>query len=75
MRVVCIDNKYSVGVMYNHLTIGKFYEVISEIAGNYEILTNFNAIHYMKKERFVSLKEYRKMKLNKLESVSNGEVL
>jgi len=82
--VISIDN-YTNSKLPLSITIGKVYDVLdsSEELYNYEfekertysIKDDFGEIRTFRINRFMALSEYRKMKLNKLESVSNGEVL
>jgi hypothetical protein len=74
MKVVCIDNKVDFSYSPLTLTIGKIYDVIDfgSIDPQYKNLSvyglkndNHIVCHYFK-VRFISLKEYRKQKLEKL---------
>jgi len=86
MKVICInDGNYNGSKFPNGLTNGKVYEVLSNgnwdwyETGNdwkyYSILNDFGEILSYNQSMFISLKEYRRIKLENLECVSNGEVI
>ena len=76
-KVVCIDNN----LIENGLTIGKIYDVLAYFFSDIKFKGEFYSIieikddkewcdrEYYSCRRFVSLKEYRKLKLEKLKSL------
>jgi len=65
MKVVCIDSEMS---PYVELSIGGIYDVdrISTFEYTYRLVNDKNEIGWYRKDRFISLNEYRRNKLNKL---------
>lgn len=65
-KLVCVDNERCQGI-----TIGKIYTVIEiDVANDPCVINDYGRGYYIK-ERFISLKKYRKDKLEKLCTVSN----
>lgn len=64
--VICIDNKNNIHFENEEITIGKKYEVLfSSLSSYYIINDKGNEMGYFK-TRFITLKEYRKNKINNL---------
>lgn len=68
-RVVCIKNidKNNMSLSF-HLTIGKTYivEKIHSSGNRYKLKNDENMYYHYNKELFISLQEYRKLKLKRL---------
>ena len=68
MKVICVNNRDMVGAMETsvNLTIDKVYEVIGDSSSAFNIINDIGnrGIYYI--GRFISLEEYRDIKLNKI---------
>ena len=66
MKMVCIDNRNSGRI--NCLTIGKIYTILNRIVVTdlFCVVNDLGTEDFYSTVRFISLKEYRKRKLKKL---------
>ena len=68
MKLVCMSDKFDDTVQY-WLTIGKTYEIVRESKCHYFVKNDKDHTGAHKKNIFISIKEYRKLKLEKLENI------
>lgn len=63
MKVLCINNN---PYYHSMLTIGKWYEVDAVVGESYKLLCDVNWYDYIHKSYFITEKENRKLKLDKI---------
>ena len=68
MKVICVNNRDMVGAMETsvNLTIDKVYEVLGDSSSAFNIINDIGNRGSYYIGRFISLEEYRDIKLNKI---------
>ena len=76
MKVICINKNFDDDILDGcFLTLGKTYNVLEKNITYPDVLGSFYGVEdddsygYYFKDRFITLKEYRKIKLKKLEKI------
>jgi len=68
MKIVCINNEYTYELSgnFDNLTVGEIYKSVNYLTADYLIHDDNGELIWFDKKRFISLKEYRKLKLDKI---------
>lgn len=75
MKLICINNKVgwdhqdssaSHRILRLHITIGKAYEAFDAKSTGVGVYNDNNDLEWYRRDRFITIKEYRKIKLEKI---------